>query len=460
MRNERRVGAAAAVATCLAVTLTACAGPGSQTGGGAASPASSTGSAGQITAKVTAADVAKLGSITLKVLADSGEEDVMKTFVPLYEQTYPNVKVDIQYLAWDDELKTNANTASSPNAPDVFQGAQGYTLDAVLVKNHLIRPLNDVAAAYGWQDTYGSALSEFQWTSDGKSFGSGDIYGMAPVSSMVGVYYNKAKLDKLGLKVPTSYSEFVSDLGAAKSAGEVPLVTGGATTSDIYHLFGAIQGGAVNPQDVRDWIAGKSGSTFVNQINQDAMTTMQNWAKQGYLEPGFSGVARDDAVSAFANGTGVFMVEGTWEAPPIIKVNPTGFGFFAVPPGTSGKNVAQGSMGMGWHVTASSKNLAADVAWIAMLLDPKNAGTFVDNGRVPTLADGVSASNSLAQDTITASAQILKSGGNTYSFDWATSTMDQTMGGAIQGVMAGQVQPDAALKKIQDDWSAFQSSRQ
>ena len=246
MRNQHGVGAAAAVATCLAMTLAACAGPGSQAGGGG-SPAGSTGSADQITAKVTAADVAKLGSITLKVLADSGEEDVMKTFVPLYEQTYPNGKVDIQYLAWDDELKTDANTASSPNAPDVFQGAQGYTLDGVLVKDHLIRSLNDVATAYGWQATYGSALSEFEWTADGKSFGSGDIYGMAPVSSMVGIYYNKAKLQKLGLTVPTTYSEFVADLAAAKSAGEVPLVTGGSTTSDVYHLCGEIQGGSVDP---------------------------------------------------------------------------------------------------------------------------------------------------------------------------------------------------------------------
>ena len=458
MKAERNLAAAAAVATGLALALAGCSGPGSQAGG-APSPTSSTGSSDQITAKVTAADVAKLGSITLKVLADTGEEGVMKTFVPMYEQMYPNVKVDIQYLSWDDELKTDANTASSPNAPDVFQGAQGYTLDGVLVKDHLIRSLNDVATAYGWQATYGSALSEFEWTADGKSFGSGDIYGMAPVSSMVGIYYNKAKLQKLGLTVPTTYSEFVADLAAAKAAGEVPLVTGGSTTSDVYHLFGEIQGGSVDPQAVRDWIAGKSGSTFVNSINKDAMTTMQDWAKQGYFEPGFSGVARDDAVSAFANGTGVFMVEGTWEAPPIIKVNPTGFGFFA-PKNASGKSVAQGSMGMGWHVTASSKNLAADVAWIAMLLDPKNAGVFTDDGRVPTLSQGVNVSNALAQDTVTASAQILSSGGNTYSFDWATSTMDHTMGGAIQGVLAGQVQPDEALQTIQNDWSAFQSSRQ
>lgn len=453
MNVQRKLGIAAATATCVAVALVGCSGPGTSTPG-------STGSGEQITAKVTAADVAKLGKTTLKVLADTGEEDVMKTFVPMYEKLYPNVKVDIQYLDWDDELKTDANTASSPNAPDVFQGAQGYTLDSVLVKDKLIRPLDDVAKTYGWKDTYGtSTLSEFTWTPDGKTFGTGSIYSMAPVSSMVGVYYNKAKLQQLGLEVPTSYDEFIKDLGVAKTAGQVPLVTGGSTTSDLYHLFGAVQGGSVDPADVRDWIAGKSGTTFVNSINQDAMTTMQNWAKQGYFEPGFSGVARDDAVSQFANGTGVFMVEGTWEAPPIIKVNPSGFGFFAVPKGDSGKYVAQGSMGMGWHITASSKKLAADVAWIAMLLDQKNAGVFVDDGRVPTLSEGVKASNPLAQDTITASGQILASGGNTYSFDWATNTMDQTMGGAIQGVLAGRTQPAAALQTIQDNWAAFQSSR-
>lgn len=453
MRVQRRVGIAAAIATCATVALVGCSGPGS-----AVVP---TGSTEKITAKVTAADVAKLGKTTLKVLADTGEEDVMKTFVPMYEKMYPNVQVDIQYLAWDDELKTNANTASSPNAPDVFQGAQGYTLDSVLVKNKLIRPLDDVAKVYGWEDTYGSStLSEFSWSPDGKSFGSGDIYGMAPVSSMVGVYYNKEKLQKLGLEVPTTYDEFVQDLATAKAKGEVPLVTGGSTTSDLYHMFGSIQGATANPQDVRDWIAGKSGSTFVDTINQNTMATMKDWADKGYFEPGYNGVARDDAVSKFANGTGVFMIEGTWEAPPIIKVNPTGFGMFAMPKGTSGKYVAQGSMGMGWHITSSSKKLSAAVAWIAMLLDQKNAKVFVDDGRVPTVGTGVTASNPLAQDTITTSGQILSSGGNTYSFDWATSTMDQTMGGAIQSVLAGRSSPADALKTIQDDWTAFQSSRQ
>lgn len=452
MKFQRKIGIA--VAACAALALAGCSAPGS-----GSTPASSAAGA-QITARVTAADVAKLGKITLKVLADTGEEDVMKTFVPMYEKMYPNVKVDIQFLAWDDELKTNANTASSPNAPDVFQGAQGYTLDSVLVKNKLIRSLADVAKVYDWENTYGdSTLSEFKWTADGKSFGSGDIYGMAPVSSMVGVYYNKAKLKQLGLQVPTSYDEFIKALATVKKAGQVPLVTGGATTSDLYHMFGAVQGGTVNPQDVRDWTAGKSGSTFVDPINEAAMTTMQKWSQQGYFEPGFSGVSRDAAVSQFANGTGVFMIEGSWEAPPIMKVNPTGFGFFATPPGDSGKYVAQGSMGMGWHITSSSKNLAADVAWITMLLDQKNANVFVDDGRVPVLSTGVSASNPLAQDTIVASSKILSSGGNTYSFDWATNTMDQTMGGAIQAVLAGHSTPAAAIQAVQDDWTAFQNGR-
>jgi raffinose/stachyose/melibiose transport system substrate-binding protein len=453
MKVQWKLGITAAATACVGLALAGCSAPGASTPG-------STTSSDQITAPVTASDVAKLGKTTLKVLADTGEEDVMKTFVPMYEKAYPNVKVDIQYLDWNDELKTDANTASAPNAPDVFQGAQGYTLDSVLVKDKLIRPLTDVAKAYDWEGTYGSAtLSEFKWTPDGKSFGTGDVYGMSPVSSMVGVYYNKAKLQQLGLSVPTSYSEFIQDLATAKAKGQVPLVTGGATTSDLYHMFGAVQGGSVQPQEVRDWTAGKTGATFVNPINQDTMTTMQKWAQQGYFEPGFSGVSRDAAVAQFANGTGVFMIEGTWEAPPIIKVNPTGFGFFAVPQGDSTKNVAQGSMGMGWHVNTTSKNLTADVAWIAMLLDKKNAGVFVGDGRVPVLTDGVTASNPLAQDTITGSGHILTSGGNTYSFDWATDTMDQTMGGAIQGVMAGQTQPSAALQTIQNDWAQFQSSR-
>ena len=38
-----------------------------------------------------------------------------------------------------------------------------------------------------------------QFSADGKKFGTGNLYGLPMTGEVVGVYYNKAKLRKLGV---------------------------------------------------------------------------------------------------------------------------------------------------------------------------------------------------------------------------------------------------------------------
>jgi len=236
---------------------------------------------------VTVEEVAALGDVTLDVWADAGEEKTMKILVPKYEEMYPNVKVNLTLKGFDDLMKTVVPALAGDPAPDVVQGNQGYAVDGALVKSGLIRKLTDVSTAYNWGATYNpDDFGQFSWSEDGSQYGSGELYGMSPVGEFVGIFYNKAKLAKLGIALPTSFDEFTAALDKAKKAGETPIVLGNSDKWPATHVFGLMQGAFTPASETKDFITGTSGSSFVSDTNETALNTMRDWIKKRLLHQG------------------------------------------------------------------------------------------------------------------------------------------------------------------------------
>ena len=439
-----------------AITLAACAPPGS-----GSAPPQQVEEAAPITAPVTPEDVAALGEVTLRVLADAGEEDTLAELIPAYEARYPNVTVEADIRSYDDIVRTAVNTMAGDAPPDLAQGAQGYAVDGALVEAGLVRPIDDIAEVYGWTERFGeSALAELRWSEDGRSFGTGKLYAVSPVVSIVGVYYNRAVLDRLGLAVPASPAEFEAALARAADAGVQPIVLGNSNRSPGLHAFGLVHGTQAPPQQIRDWIAGVDGATVDDAATERAAATIADWAGRGWFGTGVNGVAEDDAVARFAAGEGLFLMGGTWVMPPLDEAQGQEFGFFAMPPGTTGGvHAAPGSLGMGWHVSARTQLLPAAVAFLDMLHGEEFTQTLVDLSRVPVNPTGATAPSPLSTDALAASATIIGEGGNTHSYDWATPTMMDAMGGAVQGLLAGEVAPADFGRVVQQNWEEYQAER-
>ena len=109
--------------------------------------------------------------------------------------------------------------------------------------------------------------------------------------------------------------------------------------------MGHVQGAYTPAQEMRDWIFHKDGATFDTPGNLQSLEKLKEWADKGYLGPGDSFNARNDAEAgaAFGQGEGAFMLGGNWNA----SIAKDGLGkdaaFFDMPPGESGKAVAIGS---------------------------------------------------------------------------------------------------------------------
>ncbi len=440
-----------AVATALAIT--GCSSPGSDT-------ASEANTADAINSPVTVEEVAALGDVTLDVWADAGEEKTMKILIPQYEAMYPNVKVNLTLKGFDDLMKTVVPALAGDPAPDVVQGNQGYSVDGALVKAGLIRKLTDVSKAYGWDSSYNpDDFGQFSWSEDGSQYGTGDLYGMSPVGEFVGVFYNKAKLAKLGIALPTSFDEFAAALDKAKKAGETPIVMGNSDKWPATHAFGLIQGAFTPASETKEFITGTSGSSFVSNTNETALNTMRDWITKGYFTKGFDGVSADDAAAKFAAGNGVFYMGGTWFGGTIGQGLGKDAGFIANPPGASGKHVGTGSYGLGWHISSKTDVLPASVAFVAMIMDPAFAPSIASLDRIPSANAVLEASSPLLKDMQDAGKKMFKDAGLTFYLDWSTDTMYDVYTAKLQEFMAGKIKAADMMKAIQSDWDTFQTNR-
>lgn len=453
-----KVAGVLSVAAVSALVLSACSAPGGEeTSSPEPSTEVSTEASDVITAPVTAEQVAELGDVTLSVWADQGEQSLMELYIPAYEEMYPNVTVEIQYKSFNDLVTTVVNAMNSDDAPDVAQGNQGWATDGALVRAGLIRPLDDVATAYGYQEAAGDAITQLMWSEDGSVFGSGTIFGMSPDNQMVGIFYNKTKLAELGLSVPRTLDELKVALDAGLALGEAPIVLGNADKASAMQAFSLIQGALTPAADTRAWITGASGSDFNVESNVEALELMTQWVADGYISAGYDGTSPDDAAAAFAAGDGLFFIGGSWNAGTIADGEQFGFSSGL----EDGGNASSGSFGLNWHVGANSDETIAALAFVGLLNSAESAEMLASVNRVPIHPVSLSASGegSIFPDLVAASEEQLGSNGALYWYDWATDTMFDTFTSGLQEVLADRRTASDLLETVQTNWEAFQAER-
>jgi raffinose/stachyose/melibiose transport system substrate-binding protein len=430
--------------------LAACSGP------GAPSAAKPDTSQTVITAPVTAADLAENGDTTLRLWLTEDERDVVEKIIPVFQRKYPTVKFEVTYKSFGDLTNTAVNVAAGPNPPDVFQGNQGFQVDGALVKAGLIRPLDDIAKTYGWPNTFKSGtLSQFTWSDDGGKFGQGRLYGIAVDDQSVGLYYNKTKLARLGLRPPTSFQDLERALAVARAHGEVPVMIGANNPAGAQFAFANVLSQFQSAEQTRRWVQGIPGSTFGDPANRQAAETLQKWARLGYFGRGYLGLSNPDAVAKFASGTGLFFMGGNWQSGAIRKAGgASGYGYMLMPRGASGRHFALGSLGFPWHISARTKHVPAAAAFLGFLTDPEAAQQYVAANRFPlTAGANIDSPDPLYSDQLAATRQLIADDGEALYMDWTTSTMPETLRAQTQELMAGKTSPEGFVAAVQENWA-------
>ena len=375
-----------------------------------------------------------------------------------FQKAYPNIKLNRVAKSFTDLQATLKLAASGPNPPDVIEVNNGYAAMGPLVKAGLLLPLNKYASKYGWVSRYSAGVLRMnRFTADASSFGTGSLYGLPMTGEVVGVFYNKAKLKKLGLKVPTTFEQFEQAVAKAQTAGETPIQFGNLSKWPGIHEFEEVMLQSVPKAWASDWIFGARGGKldFSTRGTIAGAATLQKWAKSGSFTDGYAGLDYDAAWPDFGKGHGVFLITGSWLTTNLKEVLGKDVGFFLLPPPAGKPLAALGGEGLPWGISSKSKNADAAATYLNFLTSNSSMQVVTDSGQLAATKAKVKVPGGIDTEVYNAWTKANQQDAIVPYLDWATPTMYDTITAAIQELMAGKKTPQDFTSTVNSDYSKF-----
>jgi raffinose/stachyose/melibiose transport system substrate-binding protein len=447
-RPRTRRAAVAALVGALGLLAAACT-PGSENAG-APPPAD----------RAVQTDIAALGPVTLTVWDQEvrgGQNEQMERLNAAFQERYPNVTIERVSRSFDDLATTLRLALSGNDAPDVVQANNGRADMGAFVAAGQLLPLRPWAEVYGWDQRYPESVRQYvSYTPDGKVFGEGEMYGLPQVGEVVGVYYNPAELQRLGIAVPGTWEEFEAALATAKAAGTTPLQLGNVEGWPALHVFGTLQNQLVAPEQITELAFGRKGASWVTPENTQAAQALTRWAQAGYFNEGVNGIDDNQAWQAFARGESPFLIGGTWYAADLEAAMGQNVRFMPPPPPAGRPVSATGGTGLPFAITSASDAPDAAAAYLDFITNADAMAVLTETGNLPVVDTAAQTPPpGLSQDVFAAFAAVADGGKLLPYLDYATPTMGDTMGAALQDLLAGEQPPEAFLTTVEADYAAF-----
>jgi raffinose/stachyose/melibiose transport system substrate-binding protein len=411
-------------------------------------------------------NIASAGPVTLNVWDQEvrgGQNAEISQLNKEFMAKYPNVTINRNSKSFTNLKDTLKLALSGANPPDVVEANQGYPDMGAFVKAGLLQPLDTYAQRYTWSTRYPRTLLDLnRFTPDGKSFGSGSLYGVSQTGEIIGIYYNKQMLSQLGLQPPATWTGLEAALAKIKSAGQLPIMFGNKDQYPAIHEFGVLQAQLAGKDAVRNLVFGQAGATWDSVPNTQAATTLQTWARNGYLSPGANGLGYDEAAVQFGKGTGVFLLTGTWEVADLQKSMGDNVGFLLPPPASAGASpVTTGGEGLAWSITAKSKHADVAAAYLDFITDAHAADVMTQTGNLPAMrpASAQPPAGTALEEIFTAWKSVSDADGEVPYLDYSTPSFYDTLTANLQKLIGGKQSPKDFLAALQHDYSAFQKAK-
>jgi raffinose/stachyose/melibiose transport system substrate-binding protein len=404
-------------------------------------------------------DVSKAGDVTLTVWDQEvrgGQRRQIEQLNDAFQQRYPNVTIKRVAKSFTDLNTTLKLAVSGDKAPDVVQANQGRPVMGALVKGGLLRPLDAYAAAYGWADRYPAVLLDLnRFSTDGRTFGAGKLFGLSQMGEIVGVFYNRDKVPG----PPATFGDFERSLAGAKARGEVPISFGNLDKWPGIHEFQSVQNAYAPPAQVRDFVFAREGASFDTPENREAAGKLAEWAKAGYFTKNFNGVGYDPAWQQFSKGAGPFLIGGTWLLRDLSDAMGDRLGFMLVPPRAKGEPARSlGGESLPFAITEKSQNADVAAAYIDFLTDSAAARVLVETGNLPAMPTTAKPSGAAGKEVFEAWRTLGEGDGLVPYLDYATPSFYDEITAGVQRLLAARQPPGDFTQALQGDYEKFTGS--
>jgi multiple sugar transport system substrate-binding protein len=350
----------AAAATAAVLALAAC---GSSSGSSAGS--GSSGSAGVSDADVQAA-LSKGGTLTVWAW-----EPTLKQVVAKFQEKYPNVKVNLVNAGTGNDQYTALQNAvaAGKGVPDVAQ-IEYYALPQFALGKALTS-LSGYGAANLKAD-----FSPGPWNSVQSG---GTIYGLPMDSGPMAMFYNKTVFDKYGIKIPTTWQEYLDAARKLHKADPKAYITNdtgdaGFTTSMIWQAGGKPY--QVNGTNVTINFADQGSTEFTQVwqqlISEKLLSPISSWSDQW-----FQGIS---------NGSIATLTTGAWMPANFVSSAPGASGKWRVadmPQWQAGGTATAENGGSSLAIMDKGGNKALAYGFMKYADDGDGVQIRVDNGAFP-----------------------------------------------------------------------------
>lgn len=373
--------------------------------------------------------------VTLDLAFTDGPE-MVEALISAFEDKYPQVTVNPQYTEFSSYVKNIKLTMTSDSAPDIAQ--YNVAMKDLIGAGHILE-LDKYSEAYGWAEKF-PQISLTQLTSEpnGKTYGTGNLYGVPAGLSLTGVFYNKSLAQTAGIDgPPATLEEFEEDLRSAKDAGLAPLEVGALDSAGL-HLWAALLNVLMPQDDYRDWVNGQSGGDLTGGDAQEATQKVVDWAEEGLIAPGANGTGQADATARFAQGKAVFLMNGNWAAAQVADELGDDAGFFLMPAPTADAPATGSGFSVSYSVAANTDAPDAAAAFLDFLASEEAAAIESDGGFLPPNIEAAPEQTGVRADLYDAFQQVIEADGlNLYPDFAAPAAYDEQVAG-IQRLIAGE----------------------
>ncbi len=364
--------------------------------------------------------------------------------IAAFEAENPDIKVVQTPILNTEYFTVLASAMANQSGPDVMQMKCYGQLQSYIDSNYLVA-LDDLIPE----------LAEF---SDGARRGAasnkdGKVYGVPAWNQTMLCYYNIDIYNELGLTVPTTWDEFISNLQACKDAGYDGLANGTKEGWCVEFLFGGSCLGFTGANDFfNKVVAGETtfeDPAFVNAVNKMKELTP-------FMPDMYEGVAYTDMQASFTNGLAGHFIGGSYEYSTFLSLNPDiKLGIFAVPNVDGEPGYVATYSDMNFSMSASSTKQEAAVKFLKYLATPEFGQAAVEKLANVSMVPGVDASS----NPFIAEVLKLQEHAAPYlfavGFRYEQPTGSSLFQSAGQSFMTGQITAEEMCKTVQDGIAAY-----
>jgi len=302
-----------------------------------------------------------------------------------FMKKYPNIKVELDYAPdTSGPYKTLLQTT-------VDNRTAGIVTNTTAVNPLPLHASRSTETAGQFWATSGafislngqSFLKDYQKAALASDLYKGQQTGLPYTAWNLGIFYNKTLFKKYGLKVPTTYNEFIKVLQTFKSKGIIPLFdglggVGGSYLSFLYDaLYEDVWGSTLPNDDL-------SSALTHNKVKwtdpKDIQVLSELHAVAQYLEPGYAGTSYTQMPGSIASGKAAMLLDGSWDVGSVVKDSKGKyqFGYFPVPGSNNpADNKSVLSVGETFNVVKGAPSTDAAMKWLAFFSSPKEYAKWI-----------------------------------------------------------------------------------